>query len=96
MKALQLSQLLGFIMENGQVKVEKRRLGQKINTMAEWPRPENRKHLFICDYSKVAAPLTQLTFTKIPFPWTTEVEPAFTELHNHHHFHPRKWTPLLI
>lgn len=32
---------------------------------------------FICDYSKVATPLTRLTPTLLSFHWTLEVEATF-------------------
>ena len=79
---------LGFIIEQGQVKTDP----AKVQAVAEWPKPTTRKQLqrflgfanfyrrFIRDYSRVAAPLTQLTSPAIPFTWTPEVDIAFDTL----------------
>ncbi|KAK7878028.1 hypothetical protein WMY93_031309 [Mugilogobius chulae] len=79
---------LGFVIEQGQIKADP----EKVKAVADWPRPETRKQLqrflgfanfyrrFIKDYSKRAAPLTQLTSTSIPFKWSTEAESAFHTL----------------
>ncbi|KAK7886523.1 hypothetical protein WMY93_026144 [Mugilogobius chulae] len=79
---------LGFVIEQGQIKADP----EKVKAVADWPQPETRKQLqrflgfanfyrrFIKDYSKRAAPLTQLTSTSIPFKWSTEAESAFHTL----------------
>ena len=66
----------------------------KIEAVAEWPVPISRKDLqrflgfanfylwFICNYSQVATPLTQLTSTKLPFLWSPEADTAFATLKN--------------
>lgn len=57
--------------------------------MKDWPTPESRKKLqrflgfanfyrhFVRNYSCVAAPLTLLTSTKLPYLWTPDAEKAF-------------------
>lgn len=79
---------LGFVIEQGQIKADP----EKVKSVAEWPKPETRKQLqrflgfanfyrrFIKDYSKKAAPLTQLTSTRVPFRWSSEAEEAFCNL----------------
>lgn len=64
----------------------------KLTAVREWPSPSSRKELqrflgfanfyrrFIRNFSRLAAPLTALTSTSIPFEWTTEAELAFKEL----------------
>lgn len=64
----------------------------KVDAVRTWPVPESRKQLqwflgfanfyrrFIRDYSSVAAPLTALTSTKVPFRWSSEAEEAFRDL----------------
>ena len=64
----------------------------KIQAVADWPRPTNRRELqrylgfanfyrrFIRDYSKVAAPLTALTSVLRSFVWSQGAEEAFLEL----------------
>lgn len=58
----------------------------KIRAVEEWPTPTSRQQLqhfvgfayfyqrFICDYSRVATFLIQLTATSAPFTWTPEAE----------------------
>lgn len=66
---------------------------EKIKTVAEWPRPENRKQLqrflgfahfyrFHPGVQQSGSPLTELTYTKVPFWWTPEADAAFSELRN--------------
>lgn len=64
----------------------------KVKAVTEWPTPTSQKLLqrflgfanfyrqFILNYSQVAAPLTCLTSTKLPFQWTAEAEGAFNKL----------------
>ena len=65
---------------------------KKVETVREWPLPANLKDLqsflglcnyyrrFIQDYSKIAAPLTDLTHKDTPFIWTTQAQEAFDKL----------------
>ena len=76
---------LSYIFQDRQVKTDP----EKIQAMAEWPNPTNRKQLqrflgyanfyrcFICNYSTIALPLTRLTSIKIPFLWSPEAAQAF-------------------
>ncbi len=69
---------LGYVVERGQLKPDP----EKVKAVAEWPVPATRKQLqrflgfanfyrrFICDYSRTAAPLTQLTSVKRSFEWS--------------------------
>lgn len=75
----------------------------KVATAKEWPQPETRKQLhcflgfanfnrrYIKNYSRIAAPLTALTFTTRVFSWSPEASAAFLE-------HKRRFTeaPILI
>lgn len=75
---------LGLIIEQGWVKSDP----AKIQAVAEWPIPTTRKQFqhflgftnfywrFIHKYSRVAAHVTRLTYTNIPFTWTSEVDKA--------------------
>uniref|UniRef100_A0A8C5HTM3 Gypsy retrotransposon integrase-like protein 1 n=3 Tax=Gouania willdenowi TaxID=441366 RepID=A0A8C5HTM3_GOUWI len=79
---------LGFVISPGRVMMDP----AKLSAVSEWPQPETRKQLqrflgfanfyrrFIRDYSRVAAPLTALTSTSIPFQWTPKAEQAFQSL----------------
>lgn len=79
---------LGFIVRQGQLSPDP----AKIQAVTEWPTPSTRKQLqqflefanfyrrFIRNYSKVAAPLTELTSTLRPFTWTERAEAAFSHL----------------
>lgn len=79
---------LGFILEKGQFCTDPK----KVQAVAEWPVPHDRKQLqrflglanfyrrFFKDYSRVAAPPTQLTSTLKTFIWTPEADRAFGEL----------------
>ena len=65
---------------------------KKITTIQDWPQPKNIKELqsflglcnyyrrFILDYSKVAAPLTDLTHKDTPYHWSDHCDQAFLEL----------------
>lgn len=64
----------------------------KVSAVTTWPVPENRKQLqrflgfanfyrrFIRNYSTVAAPLTALTSSKVPFLWSLSADEAFQTL----------------
>lgn len=79
---------LGYILAGGQVKTDP----AKVKAVAEWPLPTSRKHLqgflgfanfyrrFIRNYSQVAAPLTRLTSSKLPYHWSPEADAAFSRL----------------
>ena len=79
---------LGFVIEKGQIRSDR----AKVRAVVEWPVPENHKQLqrflgftnfyqrFIRNFSKVAAPLTQLTSTSCPFTWTSEAAQTFLRL----------------
>lgn len=79
---------LGYILAGGQVKTDP----AKVKAVTDWPVPSTRKQLqgflgfanfyrrFIRNYSLVAAPLTRLTSTKLPFGWSAEADSAFTKL----------------
>jgi transposase InsO family protein len=65
---------------------------KKVETVQAWPQPTNIKELqsflglcnyyrrFIADYSKVAAPLTDLTHKDTPYEWSPKAKEAFEEL----------------
>ena len=65
---------------------------KKVRAVEEWPRPTDRTQLrrflgfanfyrrFIRGFSRVAAPLSALTSTTIPFFWTPEAEESFGTL----------------
>ena len=83
----------GYIIESGQVKTDQ----DEIRAVAEWPTPTTWKQLqwflgfanfyhgFIWNFSRVAAPLTRITSSFIPFSWTSKAEQAFSELESLHH-----------
>lgn len=64
----------------------------KVQAVVQWPIPTSRKHLqhfwgfinfylcFVRNYSQVAAPLTRLTSSKLPFIWNQEDEAAFSKV----------------
>ncbi len=79
---------LGYI-----VSVEGMRMDpDKSQAVVDWPTPDSRKALlrflgfanfyrrFIRNFSQLAAPLTALTSTKIPFRWSSAAEVAFAKL----------------
>ncbi len=79
---------LGYI-----VSVEGMRMDpDKSQAVVDWPTPDSRKALlrflgfanfyrrFIRNFSQLAAPLTALTSTKIPFRWSSAAEAAFAKL----------------
>ena len=65
---------------------------QKVASIKNWPQPTTLKEMqsflglcnyyrrFIADYSRIAAPLTDLTHKDTPFHWTTQATDAFEEL----------------
>jgi hypothetical protein len=65
---------------------------KKVETIRTWPTPNSLKELqsflglcnyyrrFIQDYSKMAAPLTDLTHKDTPYSWTTQTQEAFNNL----------------
>ena len=79
---------LGFIIEQGHLRPDP----AKIRAVMEWPVPTTRKLLqrflgfanfyrrFIKNYSRLAAPLTQLTSTKKAFVWSSAAQAAFSIL----------------
>lgn len=72
----------------GQLKLDP----EKIRAVVEWPVLATRKQLqrflgfanfyrrFICNYSRIAAPLTQLTSVKKPFDWSLAAQAAFEKI----------------
>ena len=78
-------EFLGHVLEEGRVRADPK----KIWAVEEWPRPANQTQLrrflgfanfyrrFIRGFSRVAAPLSALTSTTIPFSWTPKAEEAF-------------------
>lgn len=79
---------LGYIVGRDCIKMDP----AKVAAVISWPAPETRKQLqrflgfvnfyrrLIHGYSTVAAPLTALTSSKVPFKWTTAAEEAFSHL----------------
>ena len=79
---------LGYIVAPGSLQMDP----SKVSAVTSWPIPDSRKHLqrflgfanfyrrFIRNYSTVAAPLTALTSTKVPFHWTPAADKAFQTL----------------
>lgn len=79
---------LGYIIEAGQVRADP----CKVQAVVDWPEPNSRKQLqrflgfanfyrrFIRNYSRVVAPLTELTSPRCPFRWSPEASAAFSEL----------------
>jgi hypothetical protein len=79
---------LGYIVSREGLKMDKK----KVEAVTSWPKPGTVKEVqsflgfanfyrqFIKDYSKVAAPLTDLTKSDRVFEWTAEAEEAFQEL----------------
>lgn len=68
------------------------KLTATVKAVTDWPVPSTQKLLerflgfanfhrrFIRNYSQVAAPLTHLTSTKLPFIWSNEADSTFTRL----------------
>ena len=81
-------EILGHVLEEGRVRADPK----KVRVVEEWPRPTDRTQLrrflgfanfyrrFIKGFSQVAAPLSALTSTAIPFIWTPKAEEAFGAL----------------
>ena len=79
---------LGFVLAQGKLQPDP----AKVRAVEEWPTPSTRKQLqrflgfanfyrgFIPDYSRVAAPLTQLTSPTSPFTWSPGAYQAFQRL----------------
>ena len=77
---------LGFMIAQGKLQLDP----AKIWAVEEWPTPPTWKQLqrflgftnrrFICDYSRVASPLTQLTSPASPFTWSPGANLAFIRL----------------
>lgn len=79
---------LGFVLSAGKLEMD----SAKVKAVLEWPQPTTRKELqrflgfanfyrrFIRSYSSVAAPLTALTSSKVPFSWPAAAEEAFCKL----------------
>lgn len=79
---------LDFIVAEGSLQMDP----AKVSTITSWLVPETRKHLqhflgfanfyrfFIWNYSSVAAPLSTLTSTMVPFLWCPAAEEAFRTL----------------
>lgn len=79
---------LGFIIEQGRLKADP----EKIQAVVDWLVPTNQKQLqkflgfanfyrpFVRNYSRIAAPLTQLTSSKLDFAWSPAVQIAFINL----------------
>jgi hypothetical protein len=79
---------LGYIVSREGLKMD----SKKIEAITSWPKPTTVKEVqsflgfanfyrqFIKDYSKIAAPLTNLTKKDLVFEWTLEAEQAFQEL----------------
>ena len=79
---------LGSVISQGSIQMDP----SKVSAVAAWPIPESRKQLqrflgfanfyrrFIRGYSTMAAPLTALTSSKIPFSWSPPAAAAFKAL----------------
>ncbi len=79
---------LGNIVAQGNIQMDP----AKVSAVTSWPVPENRKqlqrflgfanfyHRFIRNYSSMAAPLTALTSSKVPFQWSPPAAAAFQTL----------------
>lgn len=79
---------LGYIIAQGSIQMDP----SKVPAVTAWPIPESRKQLqrflgfanfyrrFIRGYSIVAAPLTALTSSRVPFCWTPAADAAFQTL----------------
>ena len=79
---------LGYIIGRDRMEMDP----AKVSAVSSWPVPDSRKQLqrflgfanfyrrFIRGYSTVAAPLTALTSSKVPFRWSVAAEEAFQHL----------------
>ncbi len=79
---------LGYVVESGQLRADP----AKIEAVKNWPIPSTRKELqrflgfanfyrrFIRNYSRIAAPLTQLTSSKVSYTWSEAANTAFEHL----------------
>ena len=79
---------LGYIIGKGNISMD----SDKVSAVTAWPIPDSRKQLqrflgfahfyrrFIRGYSTVAAPLTALTSSKVPFLWSPAADTAFRAL----------------
>ncbi|KAH7557890.1 reverse transcriptase [Bipolaris maydis] len=84
----QETEFLGFIISTEGVKMNPK----KIQTVQEWPKPNTVKDVqsflgfanyyrkFIKDYSKITAPLTEITKKEIGFKWEQEHQEAFDRI----------------
>ncbi|KAH7556815.1 reverse transcriptase [Bipolaris maydis] len=84
----QETEFLGFIISTEGVKMNPK----KIQTVQEWPKPNTVKDVqsflgfanyyrkFIKDYSKITAPLTEITKKEIGFKWNQEHQEAFDRI----------------
>ena len=82
---------LGYIVEAG---VAIRTDPEKVRAIQEWERPTSVKGVrsfigfanfyreFIANFSRIIAPLTQLTKKKVPFQWNNDTQAAFERLKN--------------
>ena len=81
-------EFLGHIVQKGAVRADPR----KVSAVIDWEKPADRTQLrrflgfsnfyrkFIKDFSTIAAPLTALTSTAVPYQWTPEADYAFSAL----------------
>ncbi|KAH7551035.1 reverse transcriptase [Bipolaris maydis] len=88
LRKLKETEFLGFIISTEGVKMNPK----KIQTVQEWPKPNTVKDVqsflgfanyyrkFIKDYSKITAPLTEITKKEIGFKWEQEHQEAFDRI----------------
>ncbi|XP_077460820.1 uncharacterized protein LOC144077161 [Stigmatopora argus] len=79
---------LGYVVTAGEMRMD----AKKVGAITQWQRPKGRRELqrflgfanfyrrLIRNYSRVAAPLTALSSTKLPFRWSDAAEVAFCDL----------------
>jgi len=79
---------LGFVVTAVGIQVDE----EKIKAIKDWPTPKNVSqvrsfhglagfyHIFVKDFSTIAAPLNNLTKKDVPFKWGDEQDQAFKEL----------------
>jgi len=84
-------EFLGYIIEPGQISMDPK----KVDSIAEWPTPTKTREVqsflgtanyyrrFIKGYSRIAAPLTELTKKDQPFRWGKEEDLAFLRIKRH-------------